>query len=159
PSSIMLKADDHDLAGAIEPDGAVTVYDARSQREVLRASLDWKAVLDGRETDVAKVLDKVTDAHLVTDRTQFYIALNQPAHATPPAHGFHPTASRMRRAPVHGMVSAFDRGPGKPRWANAVQCQMLILEQLRDLPMLLFTARQNKKSGQPVQATKSIHKQ
>jgi len=159
PSSILLKADDHDLAGAIEPDGAVTLYDARSQKEVLHASLDWREVLDGRQTTLAKVLDKVTDAHLVADRNQYYIALNKPADASSPVNGFWPNTYLMRSVPVNGMVYAFDKGTGKPRWANDVQCQMMVLEQFRDLPMLLFTARQNKKSGQPVQATRGIHKQ
>jgi outer membrane protein assembly factor BamB len=159
PSSIVLKADDHDLAGVIEPNGTTTVFDVRNQKEVLRASLDWREVLDGRETSIASVLDKVTDAHLVADRNHYYIALNKPAGGDSPVTGFWPNTYLMRSLPVNGMVYAFDKGTGTPRWANDVHCQMLVLEQFSDLPMLLFTARQNKKNGVPVQATRGIHKQ
>jgi outer membrane protein assembly factor BamB/tetratricopeptide (TPR) repeat protein len=160
--SIVLKANDDDFAGAIEPNGTATVFDVRNQKEVLRASLDWKEVLDGRGTSIDKVMEKVSDALLLSDRNQFYIALNKPADNNNAVNGIWPNTYLMRSAPVNGMVYAFDKGTGAPRWAEELSNQTIVLEQFRDLPIVLFTAQYNKRAGNTivrVQSTKSIHKQ
>lgn len=161
--SVLLKSDDLDLAGALEPDGTVGVFDVRLRRETAKLNLDWKEVLQPRGTDIAAVLDKVSDAHLLADRDQFYVALNKPLDPANPGGiaGVYSNMYLMRSAPVNGMVYAFERGTGQPRWAEQVGHQMLVLEQFRDTPMLLFTARYNKRVNNGalnVQATKSIHK-
>ncbi|MBY0521794.1 MAG: PQQ-binding-like beta-propeller repeat protein [Gemmataceae bacterium] len=156
-NSIVLKPDEDYLTGAIEPDGAVTVFDLRTQKEVLKSTLDWKEVLEPRGLDITKVLGKVTEAHLLQDHNQFYIALNKPFDAEA-VNAVWTNVYMMRAISVNGMMYAFDKGSGKTRWADQINNQMLILEQFKDLPLLMFTARHNKARGGNVVATKTMHK-
>ena len=167
--SIALKPDDVPFGGAIEPDGALTVFDLRTQKEVLKTTLNRKDVLKRRGLDIAKALDKVTDAHLIYDRDLFYVALNKPVENNVNGGSIWMNAHMLRCLPVNGMMYAFDREtagtPGKLRWAELVPNQMLVMEQFKELPLLLFTSRYMKMMkngaaafGQHFQATRTMQK-
>jgi outer membrane protein assembly factor BamB/tetratricopeptide (TPR) repeat protein len=137
PSSAkMVQADDSHLAGVVDLEGNVTVLDLYAQKEVLRAKV---------EADDAK---KATDIHLLQDHDQFYVAFNEPIdRKLHPGQGPWPNVSHgMRSFVLNGTVYAFDRATGKLHWATAgpVENQMMVLEQFKELPVLLFTAQYTK---------------
>jgi outer membrane protein assembly factor BamB/tetratricopeptide (TPR) repeat protein len=132
--SVVLKSEDPDLAGAIDADGTVTVVSLHNRKEVLKAQM--------KSGDVAGV----SEANLLADRDQFYVAPNKPANmnnnpwgGTWPAVGF-----GLRSVQVNGAVYAFDRETGDLRWWSEVPDQMLVLNQFGDLPVVLFAAQHNK---------------
>src|SRR5262249_29637609 len=103
-------------------------------------------------------------AHLVADRDQFYLALNKGFDNNNNVwmNVFH----GMRCLNVNGTVYAFERGTGKLKWHNPVVNQMLVLDQFKDLPILIFTARSNEwvqqggnRINQHVVKVLTIHKQ
>ncbi len=50
----------------------------------------------------------------------------------------------MRWIKVDGKVYAFERASGKVRWYADVPHQILLIDQFRESPILVFTARYNK---------------
>jgi outer membrane protein assembly factor BamB len=140
PGSVVVHCEDPHQGGVLQPDGSLTVLDLRSGKEVLQARLDPKDV------------DKVQGATLLQDHAQWYLAINGPrdAGAAPwggPFSNFLPSTG-YRSAPVNGKVYAFDRATGKMTWETIeLPQQMLVLEQLRDLPFLLLTSRYTKVAG------------
>jgi outer membrane protein assembly factor BamB len=152
PKSVLLRSDDSDLTGVIDPEGAVTIFDIRAQKEVLHATV--------KKEEIAKL----ENAHILSDRDLFYLVLNQPAEAIPGIQGgllsnVHPGMGVLS---VNGPVYAFDRDGGKVRWVNTVTNQMLVLEQFRELPLLLFTVRygkfENQRLYRQVQVIEAIDK-
>jgi hypothetical protein len=128
PGSVALKSEDPYLAGAVEPDGKVTVVDLRTQQPVLRATMERKHI------------DKVPEIHLVPDASRFFLLCNAPPDAanvqiTPPTANAH---AGLRGLPVNGWVYAFDRATGSLLWFNQVGLQSLLLERFEELPVLLF---------------------
>jgi hypothetical protein len=121
----------------LEPDGALTVLDLLSGRELLQTRVpDLK---DG---------ERPQGATLVEDRSQFYLAINGPREANMPWAGavtaFQP-GTGPRCVPVNGKIYAFDRRTGKVLWATLdIPQQMLVVDQFRDLPILLLTSRNNR---------------
>jgi hypothetical protein len=72
----------------------------------------------------------------------------------------------MRCLNVNGTVYAFDRATGKTKWYNPIANQMLVLDQFKDLPILIFTARSNEwllqggnRINQHVVKVRTVHKQ
>ena len=136
--SVVLKSEAPELGGAVDPEGNVTLYDLRSRRVALSAVVEKKH------------LEKLQDAWVFADRDQFYLALNR---ATDPNanNGVLPSVmAGIRCLPVNGEVYAFNRASGKLNWHNDAPHQMLVLEQFRDLPILLFAAREWNNQGVPV---------
>jgi outer membrane protein assembly factor BamB len=132
------KTQDPFLLGVVEPGGTVLGFDLRGPREVLHARLDDP-----------KHLDRLKDVHLLADRDQFYLAIQQTAEGAGIRFGgqgqgpWSNLSQGMSSVPVHGMVYAFDRATGRRTWRSGepVFNQMLVLEQFNDLPIMLFTAR------------------
>ncbi|HEV3257311.1 MAG TPA: PQQ-binding-like beta-propeller repeat protein, partial [Gemmataceae bacterium] len=158
-NTLVLRSEQPNLAGAVEPDGKATVVDLATGKEVLQATLD------------AKHLEKAQGVTLVQDRDHTYVAINGPSdpNANPwgGAHsGFLPQAG-VRSVPVNGMLYAFHRddpAPKKPHWIaqmpykilhdpkdpNSYQGppgQMMLLEQINDLPVLMFVTFYQKLAG------------
>jgi hypothetical protein len=128
--SLVLRSENAALSGAIDPTGNVTILDALTGKELLRATVD------------VRHLDKITEARLFLDRQRYYIVLNETEGANVPGFGgpnqiciaqryLHPIA-------VNGTLYAFDRETGRRCWFNALAHQMLLLDQIEDLPVLLF---------------------
>jgi outer membrane protein assembly factor BamB len=156
------RTQDPALLGVVEPNGTVLGIDLNGPREVLHARLDDP-----------KHLDKLRDVHLLADRDQFYLAIQQTAENVGIRFGgqgqgpWSNLSQGMRSVPVHGMVYAFERATGRRTWRSAepVLNQMLVLEQFDDLPLLLFTAQSarvvhigNRLSQQPGAAVLSLDK-
>ena len=131
PKSVLLRAEEGDLAGVVDPEGAVTVFDVRAQKEVLKSTV--------KKDDLAKL----TDAHLLADHDLIYVVLNQPAEQIAGIQGgllsnIHPTMGSLT---VNGPIYAFDRANGKQRWVNTVTNQQMLLEQFGECPLMLFTVK------------------
>jgi outer membrane protein assembly factor BamB/tetratricopeptide (TPR) repeat protein len=138
PNSLDLKSEDPNLVGAVEPanDYKVTVVDLRTRKEVLVHHL------------LPKDLEKVQDIRLVSDRDRFYIAINKQLNPQQNQNGgfYANVTPGIRSVAVNGNVHAFDRRTGKYLWKplKEISHQMLIVDQFRDMPVLLFTSRSNR---------------
>jgi outer membrane protein assembly factor BamB len=142
-NSVVLRAEQPNLAGAIEPGGKVTVVDLSTHQEVLHATVEPKHI------------EKAQGVTLLQDRNLFYVAINGPndQNANPwggPWANLMP-GSGLRSVPVNGLVYAWERDSGKLRWKVEVPQQMLILDQADDLPVLIFTSRAQRLAGGGVQ--------
>jgi outer membrane protein assembly factor BamB len=126
-NSLLLKTEEGDIAGMVEPDGKLTVLDLRTQQEVSLARFP------------AKHLEKVTDGLLLQDRQRFYVALNRPADANVNIQSW-PNIVGLTTAHVNGLLYAFDRTSGKLRWiSHPLINQTLLLEHFAELPMVVFS--------------------
>ncbi len=98
-------------------------------------------------------LDKLTDAYLLADRDLFYIVLSRPMDPQPGQQGDYLTNvhASLGTVRVNGSIHAFERMTGQLRWANPVSNQMLVLEQFKESPLLLFTVRYVKRNNQAYQ--------
>jgi hypothetical protein len=135
--TLMVHCEDDHLGAFVEPSGALTVLNLRSAQEVLKTQLNE-----------ARDIEKAQGATLLQDRTQFYLAINGPhepqGNPWGPLSNFQPN-SGYRCVPVHGKVYAFNPKDGKVNWVTMeVPQQMLVLEQFRDLPILVMTSRINR---------------
>jgi outer membrane protein assembly factor BamB len=151
PDTVLLRTEDPELAGVVEPDGKLTVVDLRLAREIFHAQL--------QPAD----MDKVDAGLLLQDSQQYYVILNRPGEQRPDLLGPFPNIVFLRSTPVNGTVHAFHRQTGERSWYVSVSNQMILLERFQDLPMMLFSARFNKQVNggsysTPVVATVSIDK-
>lgn len=141
-----------DLAGVVDPEGNLSVFDIRSQKEVLKTRVK------------AEDLEKLTEAWVLADRNLIYVLLNRPPEPIPGIQGgllsnIHPVLSSL---PASGTLHAFDRAGGKMRWSNAVTNQQLLLEQFDESPLLIFTVKyaklENMRIWRQVQVVEVIDK-
>jgi outer membrane protein assembly factor BamB len=129
----ILQSEDPNLAGAVDPDGRIRVFDLRSRKQVLDTRLYTQ-----------HQVDKATSLHLLVDGHYFYVASNEPPDAVGGGFGqVQPmlmTGTGMRGLPVNGGISCF-QADGKLNWYSPVRNQMLVLDQFADLPVVLFASR------------------
>jgi outer membrane protein assembly factor BamB len=134
PDSIVLQSEDADLLGVAEPSkqARVTVLNLQTQKEVLRTKLDDP-----------KDLEKAQAVYLLSDAERFYVAIHRPSdpNVNPWGGPWPNLVNGIRCVPVNGKVYAFGRETGKREWKGEAQNQMLVLDQFKDLPILLFSAR------------------
>jgi outer membrane protein assembly factor BamB len=134
--SLLVHCEDPHLGAVVEPDGSLTAVDMQSAREILKVQVD------------SKNIEKAQGVALLSDATQYYLVINGPRdpQGKPwggPMPNFQP-ASGVRCLPVNGKVYAFDR-LGKIKWTTLdIPEQMLVLEQSRELPVLVMTSRYNR---------------
>jgi tetratricopeptide (TPR) repeat protein len=145
-NSLVLKSEDPYLIGAVEPanENKVTVVDLRFRTEVL---LTWTDSKGNRQLD-PKDLEKVQDIRLLADPMHFYLATNKQADPqrpmNVPVNGFWPNvANNIHTIPVNGKIFAFHRDTGNFHYFIDAANQMLITDQFKDNPVLLFTVRTN----------------
>jgi outer membrane protein assembly factor BamB len=161
PKSITLQSEDPNFAGVVEPDGKLHVYDMRN---LSGEELYPKAQL------AAKHLEKVQNVVLFTDDANLYLTCN--GESDPNLIGWGGIVSNlmpnmgMRSLTVNGELYSFNRADGELNWHNPVPNQMLVMDQFKELPVMLFTARYAKWMNQGVNkqamqfvATQSIEKQ
>jgi outer membrane protein assembly factor BamB len=130
--TVMLSSEDPELAGVIAPDGRVTVVNVRQRKVVLVALVQ------------AEHLKNLQQAHLLADGQSIYVAFHNSNPANPPQIWSNLQANTgLRGISVNGQVYAFDRRTGKIRWFNNVENQQFVLEQWKEMPVLLFTSRFN----------------
>jgi tetratricopeptide (TPR) repeat protein len=129
--SIVIEPHVPEVTGIVTPDGAVTLFDTLTQKEILRAKVE------------PKHLDKVSGIRLLADRGQFYLAF-QGADAAPGILGGDGTSESVmgavRTVPISGMLYAFDRATGDLRWYSRVPRQSIIVERFEDMPLILCSA-------------------
>jgi outer membrane protein assembly factor BamB len=128
--SRVLHSETPGLAGAVTPDGRVTVVDLGTKREVLSATIDTKRFGQAKEV------------RLLGDRSAIYLACSAAVDPMQfpfggPFPGVFP-GSGISSVPTSGRVFAFDRADGKKRWEADVTDQRLLLDQFDDLPVLIF---------------------
>jgi outer membrane protein assembly factor BamB len=148
--AVPLQSNDPTLTGWVGHDGRVVVVDLRTYREVLRTKIDPAHVA------------AVKDVRLLRDPQRFYLACYEPPDAASKVGEPASCVNSIRCVPVNGMVYAFDRATGQLCWFNRVVSQILLLEQMEELPILLFAdAVTRQEGGSPVQTLQvlSIDKQ
>jgi outer membrane protein assembly factor BamB/tetratricopeptide (TPR) repeat protein len=136
PGSVVLRSEGPDLTGVVAPNGRVTVVDLRLRKVMLSAIVDPAHVKN------------VQQAHLLADAQSVYVAFHV---ANPNAPwgvmtNLQPNTG-LRGITVSGFMYVFDRRTGKIRWRNEVENEQLVLEQWKDMPVLLFTARYHPATG------------
>src|SRR5262249_30880792 len=140
--SIVLRSEDPNLTGVVEPDGKVTVMDLRTQKEVLKVpAYDPKDPWKGIDP---KQLGKETQITVLKDAQQFYLAFfaaNETGGGPWPAVL---NGSGLRSLPLNGKLYAFEMDTGAYKWYVNVPNQMILLDHFEDLPIVLCTARYNK---------------
>jgi outer membrane protein assembly factor BamB/tetratricopeptide (TPR) repeat protein len=138
PKAVVLQCEDRNLAGVIEPSGKVSVFDLDSFKPVLRANALQFRVTQEDINNLHKPL-------LLSDRDHFYLALNTPVETTKVMGGVlsNNFQNGLRCAPVNGWFCAFERKTGEFVWhlESRTNNQMLVLEQFKNLPILLFSVR------------------
>src|SRR5262249_18254241 len=65
-NSVVLKTEDSELAGVVDPDGRVTAFDLATGKEVFRAAL------------LPQHIEKAQTIYLLQDSRQFYVLINLP---------------------------------------------------------------------------------
>jgi len=136
--SVVMRSEDPRLAGYVDPQGAVHVYDIDQRKEVLSTKL-----ADPRH------LDKPQTIYLVSDPDYIYVAINGQQDPNIPAWAGMPqgiqsnvlNTSGLRSIPINGYLYSFKRKTGGIQWFNKIENQQMILSMIDELPMLLFTAR------------------
>jgi outer membrane protein assembly factor BamB len=130
-NSTVLHSEDPDLAGVLAPDGHATVV-SLSRRKVVMGG-----IVGGEH------MKNLKQAHLLADGQHVFVALNCTDPANPNGEAWENLMSNtgLRDIPVNGAVYAFDRRTSKIKWVADVKNQKMVLEQWRDMPVMLFTSR------------------
>ncbi len=138
--SVPLLSEDASLAGMVEPEGKVRVYNPATGKPVLNTKLDNPGHAE-----------KVLSAHLLRDGKDYYLMFNGPPDpdVTPQGNSLSNVVggAALRCIPVNGYVYCFDAATGERCWYNEVTNQMLVVDHFRDMPVLLFTARYQQANG------------
>ncbi len=147
PNTVILRGDNPELAGMVEPNGKLTIVDLRARpkpKEVFHAQVS------------PAHMEKVNDGVLLQDSRQYYVALNRPPEQNLNQQGFMPgmgmpggfmapgivpNQSALRGENVNGMVYAFERATGEFKWLIHAPNQMILLQDFQELPMVVFTAQ------------------
>jgi hypothetical protein len=129
--ALVVHSEDPHLTGVVEKDHAVTFLDARTGRVLFKSLIQ------------AEHAEKLQTVALVTDRDHFYLALSR---APESGLGWSPNAGfGMRSLKTNGPLYALNRTSGKLEWVcDFLPHQALLLEQVQDLPLLLFTTQYSK---------------
>ncbi len=143
----VLRSEDPHLAGVVDPDGKVLVFDLLTQKEVLNTDkgYDLGNPKTGMEPGHLANMQGIT---LLSDGQQIYLACNGQADPnTAPIGGVQPNLMPglgMRSVPVNGWLYSYDRRTGTFKWRNQVPNQMIVLDHFQEMPMVLFTSRYQK---------------
>jgi len=134
--SVAIHSDDRDLVGAVEASGKVTLFDLRSRKAVFEAKVDPRFLKD------------VNDVRLFLDSRNYYLALNTPLdpNANPGGMSYSNIQPQtgMRCTPINGEFYCFNRDTKKMEWHNDIPMNRLLVDHFQDLPMVLFTSRNNR---------------
>jgi outer membrane protein assembly factor BamB len=129
--ALVLHSVDPDRTGVIEKDHTVTFLDVHTGRVLFKSLIQ------------AEHAEKLQGAALVTDHDHFFLALSRA-----PEHGLNwwpNSGAGMRSLRINGPLYALSRTSGKLEWVcDFLPHQALLLEQVQDLPILLFTTQYNK---------------
>jgi outer membrane protein assembly factor BamB len=128
--TIVLDSDDAELAGVVTPDGHATIVNLRLRKRVAGGVL------------TPDDLKNLQQAHLLADDQYYYIALNTSNPNNPPQIWTNLQANTgLRGITINGELYAFNRRTSKVEWHNSVKHLQMVMEQWREMPVLLFTSR------------------
>jgi hypothetical protein len=131
--ALVVRSEDPAVTGVVEPDHAVTLLESRTGRVLFKTPLQPEHA------------EKRQAAALVADADRYYLALTRA-----PENGlnWNPSAGfGIRSLKINGPLYALSRTGGAVEWVcDFLPHQMLLLEQVQDLPLLLFTAQYYKSS-------------
>jgi outer membrane protein assembly factor BamB len=130
PAALVTRTEDPQLTGVVEGRN-VTVLTSRTGEVLFKTQLQ------------ADHVDRLQEVTLLGDRERLYLALSR---APEPGVTWNPNASfGLRSLKINGPVYALNRKGGAVEWVcDFVPHQWLMLEQVRDLPILLFASQYNK---------------
>jgi outer membrane protein assembly factor BamB len=133
--AVVVQSQDPELTGVIEKDNSVTLLEARTGK------LLFKSLIQPEHAD------KLEAAALIGDRDHFYLALSR--KATADVMSWSPSASYgIRSLKMNGPLYALSRSTGKLEWVcDFLPYQHLLLEQVQDLPILLFAGKYHKSAN------------
>jgi outer membrane protein assembly factor BamB len=134
PGALVLRSQETDLTGAVEPNGAVTILDFAG-KDVAKSKID------------AEHLRKAQAVHLLRDQLHFYLAINGPKGEDRLTRPNFTIGNGLRAVPVNGWLYAINRANGKMRWNVEATDQLLLTDDLAAMPMVLLTARTDDWNG------------
>jgi outer membrane protein assembly factor BamB/tetratricopeptide (TPR) repeat protein len=158
--AIVLHSEEPHLLAVVESqnEGRVTVIDLRKHQQLLETRLSHPK----------EDLDKVTEGNLLADGDCYYLTFRRDPDVRANVFGgpWQNVMNGIRWISVNGKVYAFDRATGKLRWHADVPNQILLIDQFRECPILVFTAKYHKPNAgrfnpgtiQQVVATMTIEK-
>ncbi len=148
--SLVLQSEDPNLAGVVELDGTVHVFDLTSRQEILHTEKGFDFLNRKTGIDPAS-LANVQQVSLLADSRMIYLACNGPPDPKLAAFGGVWTnlmpGTGLRALPVNGRVYAYDRARGEFKHYVQAANQMLVLERFTELPVLIFTAKYQTMAG------------
>ena len=127
--TLLLESNEENLAGVVQPDGKVSVFDLDASKGVLKAKMD------------SEHLKGAGAVALLRDANAFYLACRGPRpekdSLTFPGVV---EGTNLRSIPANGQMYCFENN-GALRWFNKLEDQMLVVTHFQAMPALLFTAR------------------
>jgi outer membrane protein assembly factor BamB/tetratricopeptide (TPR) repeat protein len=135
--AIVLHSEEPNLLAVVESqEGRVTVIDLRKRQQLLESRLSHPK----------EDLDKVSEGNLLADGDCYYLTFQRTPDPRANVFGgpYQNVMNGIRWINVNGKVYAFDRANGIARWHADVPNQILLIDQFRESPILVFTARYNK---------------
>jgi len=135
--SVVLRSDDADLSGVLDPDGNATIVNLHTQKSI--------GVLLRPEH-----VKKVQVAYLLADGQNYYVTTYSPdanlARWGPPQTNVYSHLG-MRTVPVSGGIYAYSKTSGKLKWIQETENQHLVLDGWKDSPVLFLTSRYYSQAG------------
>lgn len=132
--AVVVRSEDRDYTATIEKDRTLTILVAKTGEVLFKSHL---------QPEHANVSDGAT---LLSDRDRFYLTLNPK-----PSNGlnWNPCVSfGLRSVRLNGTMYALNRTSGKLEWVcDFLPHQTLLLEQIQDLPILLFASQYYKSAN------------
>ncbi len=132
--AVVVQSQEPGLTGVIEKDNTVTILNDQTGAVRFKSLImpEHAANLDG--------------ATLIGDRDHYYLALNRKLESG--LNWMACASPGIRSLSINGPLYALNRGTGKLEWVcDFVPHQMLLMEQMQDLPVLLFAAQYNKSAN------------
>jgi hypothetical protein len=131
PKSYVLRTEEGDLAGVVEPDGRVRVIDLTTRKEVLKPDAPKMKLEDLKKDTVLTVLG---------DASHVYVIPDEPVEAGVHVNTNLLPGTGLRGLNVNGRIYAFPLTPGAHYWEAPAPCTQLVLDQFQEVPMVLLTA-------------------
>jgi outer membrane protein assembly factor BamB len=128
--SHVLRTEDGDLAGVVEPNGQVRVIDLTTRKEVLNANSKMDP----------KYLEKDVTLTVLGDASDVYVFSDGPLEPGVHVNTNLLPGTGLRGLNVNGQIYAFSRATGLKRWEMSAPATQLVLDQFQEMPMLLLTA-------------------
>jgi outer membrane protein assembly factor BamB len=131
PKALLMNSLESSVAGAVEGDGRVTIFDLETGKDLFQTGLD------------PKMLGESPTIHLLQDRGQTYLFFQQGGQAPAGDRRMNDQGSlALKNVLVNGPAFAFDTATGKERWRGDIPFQALIVEQFDDMPVVLCASYQ-----------------